>query len=84
MEKEIGTVKHFFPHVPAAVVELKGDLKVGDEIIVKSKTGEEKFRQVVDSMQIDRKDIKSGKSDDEVAIKVADKTKEGDLVYLIE
>ena len=84
MEKEIGTVKHFFPHIPAAVVELKEELKTGDEIVVKSKTGEEKFRQVVDSMQVDRKDIKSGKSGDEIAIKVNGKAKEGDIVCIAE
>jgi selenocysteine-specific translation elongation factor len=84
MEKQIGTVKHFFPHIPAAVVELKGELKIGDKIVVKSKGGEEKFRQVVESMQVNHKDIKSGKAGEEIALKVADKAKEGDLVYLEE
>ncbi|MEK7674003.1 MAG: translation elongation factor-like protein [Patescibacteria group bacterium] len=78
--EEIGKVKHFFPHIPAAIVDLSADLKVGDEIIVKSKTGEEKFRQVVESIQVDRKPIQSGKSGDEVAIQVIGKAKEGDIV----
>jgi translation elongation factor EF-G len=83
MEILIGKVKHFYGHVPAMVVELDEDLKIGDEIIVKKKNGEERFRQVVESMEIERKKIQSAKAGTEVAILAAGKTKEGDLVYKI-
>lgn len=83
MEKLIGRVKHFYGHIPAIVVELEDDLKIGDEIIVKNKKGEEKFRQVVESMEIERKKIQEAKSGQEVAIQVQGKAKEGDLVYLV-
>jgi hypothetical protein len=82
MEKLIGVVKHFYPHIPAAVVELKEDLRVGDSIVIKSRAGEERFKQVVESMEVNRQQIKAGKGGEEVAIKVAGKTKNGDLVYL--
>ena len=37
MEKQIGKVKHFYGHIPAIVVELDNDLKIGDKISVKPK-----------------------------------------------
>jgi putative protease len=83
MEILIGKVKHFYGHVPAMVVELDEDLKIGDEIIVKKKNGKERFRQKVESMEIERKKIQSAKAGTEVAILAAGKTKEGDLVYKI-
>ncbi|MGC8981583.1 MAG: hypothetical protein ACP5JU_01385 [Minisyncoccia bacterium] len=81
MEILVGKVKHFYPHVSVAVVELTEDVKIGDEIIVKKKSGEEKFRQVVESMEINHKKIQSAKSGEEVAILVKGKVKEGDLIY---
>ena len=81
MEILIGKVKHFYGHVPAMVVELDEDLKIGDEIIVRKKNGEERFRQKVESMEVERKKIQSAKAGTEVAILAAGKTKEGDLVY---
>lgn len=84
MEKLIGKVKHFYPHIPAMIVELEDELKVGDEIVVRKKNGEERFRQIVESMEIEHKKIKEVKAGQEVAIQVVGKTKEGDLVYKVE
>ncbi len=81
MEKLIGRVKHFYGHIPAAVIELEDDLKIGDVIIIKKKNGEEKFKQVVESMEIERKKVLKAKNGQEVAVQVQGKTKEGDLVY---
>lgn len=83
MEKLIGRVKHFYPHIPAMIVELEDDLKIGDEIIVKKKNGEERFRQNISSMEIEHKKIQEAKAGQEVAIEVIGKTKEGDLVYKV-
>jgi len=83
MEILIGKVKHFYGHIPAIVIELDEDLKIGDEIIVRKKNGEERFRQVVESMEVERKKIQSAKAGTEIAILAAGKTKEGDLVYKI-
>jgi hypothetical protein len=83
MEILIGKVKHFYGHIPAIVIELDEDLKIGDEIIVRKKNGEERFRQVVESMEVERKKIQSAKAGTEIAILANGKTKEGDLVYKI-
>jgi len=83
MEILIGKVKHFFPKVSVAVVELNDNLKIGDEIVIKNKKGEEKVKQIIESMEIDHKKVQSGKSGEEVAILVSGKVKEGDLVYKV-
>ena len=83
MEKLVGKVKHFYPHIPAMILELEDDLKIGDEIIVKKKNGVERFRQVIESMEIEHKKIQEANVGQEVAVKVIGKTKEGDLVYKV-
>lgn len=83
MEKLIGRVKHFYPHIPAMIVELEDELNIGDEIIVRRKNGEEKFRQTVESMEIEHKKIQKAKAGEEVAVQVVGKAKEGDLVYKV-
>ena len=81
MEKLIGKVKHFYGHVPAMVVELEDELSLSEKIIVRKKNGEERFRQTVESMEIERKKVEKVKAGQEVAILAQGKAKEGDLVY---
>jgi len=81
-EKEIGQVSTFFSHVGVAAIKLSGKLKVGDRIHLKGHTTD--FEQLVDSMQVDRKEIKEAKKGDEVGIKVNDKVRPNDKVFLVE
>lgn len=81
MEQEIGKVTHYFDKAMVAVIKLSGKLAVGDKIkIVK---GEDEFEMGVESMQVNHQNIDSGKSGEEVAIKVTSPTKEGAVVYKI-
>ncbi|MER3570332.1 MAG: hypothetical protein C4348_01890 [Patescibacteria group bacterium] len=83
MEILVGKVKHFYGHIPAIVVELNEDLKIGDRISIRKKNGEERFNQTVESMEIERKKVQEAKAGEEVAILVIGKAKTGDLVYKI-
>lgn len=78
-EKEIGKVIHYFDRAGVAVIRLSGALKTGDTITFKH--GDEEFTETVSSMQVDHKPVSSGKSGDEIAVKVSQKTKEGFVVY---
>lgn len=80
MENEIGKVTHFYDKASVAVVKLTAALKVGDAIVVKAKGGEERFRQTVESMQVDFKSVDSAGKGGEVAVKVTGKTHAGDVV----
>ena len=79
MEEQIGKIIHYYDKIGVAVVRLEGPLKVGDTVHVKGKAAD--FEQGVESMQVDRKDVDSGKKGEEVAVKLVEKAKEGDLVY---
>jgi putative protease len=78
-EKEIGVVSNYFDHVNAAAIKLKAALKVGDTLHIVG--GEVDFEQKVDSMQIDRKEVKKAKKGDEIGIRVDQKVRKGYKVF---
>ncbi len=78
-EKQIGTVSNFFDHVSVAAVKLTDSLKAGETIKVVG--GENDFEQIVDSMQIQHKPVKSAKKGDEIGIKVKGKARKGYKVF---
>ena len=80
-EKLIGEVSNFFEHVMAAAVKLLAPLKIGDK--VKIRGGDKEFEQEVESMQIDRKPVKSAKKGDEVGIIVKEKVRKGYKVHKV-
>ena len=79
---EVGKVSHWYDKLGVAVVKLTGNLKVGDRI--KVVTGGEEFEDSVPSMQVDHKEVQSGKAGDEVAIKLSQKAKEGSVIHSVE
>lgn len=81
-EKEIGEVSTYFSHVEVAAIKLSGSLKVGDRVRIKGHTTD--FEQLIDSMQINRKDVKEAKKGNEIGIKVNDRVRPNDKVLLIE
>lgn len=80
-EQEVGKVIHYYNKAAVAVVRLSGNLKVGDT--VKIAKGEDEFEMKIASMQVDHEAVESGKTGDEVAIKVDNPTKEGAAVSLV-
>lgn len=80
--KKIGKVTHYYGKIGVAIVELVDGLKVGDR--VKIEGGKAEFEQEVSSMQIDHKDVPKAKKGDVIGLKVAEKVKEGALVYLLQ
>jgi translation elongation factor EF-1alpha len=82
MEKKvIGKVTHYFTKISVAVVELSGELKVGDRISIEGPTTN--FEQTVNSMQIEHKDVKVATAGQAVGLKVDQRVREGDIVYKI-
>ncbi len=80
-EEQIGRITHFFPHIPAGVIELEKELKAGDTIHIKGHTTD--LTQPVNSMQIDNVSVKEGKKGDDVAIKLKERVRIHDLVYKV-
>ncbi len=77
--EKIGNISHYFGQIGVAVIDLIGELKVGDTIRVKGATTE--FDQVVDSMQIDKQPVEGAGSGQSIGLKVGEKVRTGDEVY---
>lgn len=80
--KEIGKVTHFFDKISVAVVELTDSLEVGDKIRIKGTTTD--FEQEVKEMQIEHQKIEKAKAGDLIGLKVEEKVRVNDKVYLLE
>lgn len=79
MGKFIGKVAHYFDKVMVIVVKLEDYLSIGDTIRLKK--GEEEFDHLVDSIQIEHKNVEKAEKGNEVAIKISRPAKQGAEVY---
>ncbi len=79
----IGVVEKYYPRIGVAEVKIEtGELKLGDTIhIIGKKTGV--VRQKVESMQIDRKPIEVAKAPTRIGLKVVERVREGDKVFVM-
>ncbi len=76
----IGRVTHYFSHVKAAAVIIDRDgIRVGDTLYIKGHTT--RFKQRVDSLQIEHAAVSQASPGDEVGIRVSSRVREHDLVF---
>ncbi len=80
-EKEIGIVSSYFSHIGVAAIKLSGKLKIGEKIHIKGTTTD--FETKVKEMQIEHKSVKEAKKGDHIGIKVPDKVRPNDKVFLV-
>lgn len=81
-KKLIGKVTHYFGKISVAGIELSDAIKTGATISIEGATTA--FEQPVDSMQIDNNTVSEAKKGDLIGIKVKDRVRVGDKVYLKE
>ena len=79
--KEIGRIFNYFEKIGVVAIELTDKLKLGDTIRIVG--GDRDFTEVVDSMQIEGKNVKSAKAGDRIGVKVSDKAHKGYKVYKV-
>jgi len=79
--KEIGKVSGYFSHVEVAAIKLSGNMNIGDRIHIKGHTTD--FETEVESIQIKNKSVKSAKKGDHIGIKIPEKVRPNDTVFLI-
>ena len=82
MDKQVGTLTHWYDKVEVGVIKLTGSLNKGDKI--KVKRGDDEFEETISSMQINHQDVTSAKKGDDAAIKFSKRAKEGAVVFLVE
>jgi selenocysteine-specific translation elongation factor len=80
-EKVVGTVSDFFAKAVVAGVNLSGPLKTGDKIHITGHTTN--IEMIVSSMQVNSVNIAEAKPGTAVGIKVTDRVRRGDTVYIV-
>ena len=81
VEEDIGQVNDFFARPVVAGIELTGTLKVGDTVHIKGHTTD--ITMMVDSMEVNNLKVKEASAGDQIGIKVTDRVRRGDRVYLV-
>jgi len=76
---EVGHITHFFSKISVAVVELTAPLTTGDRILVKGPSTD--FEQVVESIQIEHKNIQRAEAGQNIGLKTTQHVRERDVVY---
>jgi translation elongation factor EF-1alpha len=79
-EKPIGQVSHYFSRAGVAAIELTDRLTVGQRIHIRGHTTD--FIAEVQSMQIEHEQVAEAGPGASIGVKVSDKVRPGDLVYL--
>ncbi len=79
--KKIGEITHYYSNIGVGIIKLSGKLEVGTSVHIQGTTTD--FEQDIAEMQFDHKNIEAGKKGQEVGIKVSEKVREGDEVYLV-
>lgn len=80
-KKLIGKVSHYFGKISVAGIQLSEPLQVGDKISIEGATTQ--FEEIIESMQIDNATVTQAKAGDNIGIKVKEKTRVGDDVFLV-
>lgn len=77
---KIGKVTHYYDKIGVAIVELDGQLSVGDKIKF-VRGGEDMFEQPVESIQIEHEKKETAEKGEVVGVKVVKEVKEGAEVF---
>ena len=80
-EVVIGTVSDFFARISVAGIDLAAPLKVGDIIHIKGHTTD--IMMPVQSMQIDNVNVTEAKTGEAVGIKLPERVRKGDAVFIV-
>jgi putative protease len=79
--KLIGNISHYFSKISVAVIELSGDIKIGDKIKIEGATTS--FEQEIESMEIENEKVEFATVGQSIGLKVKERVREGDSVYKI-
>ena len=80
MEGLIGRVSHYYNHLGVAILELTGELSVGDMITFLGHTTE--FNQIACSLEVEHHKVMTATPGMEVAVRVDEAVREGDQVFI--
>jgi len=78
---KVGRIEHFYSKAGVAIVEVSAPIKKGDNILIRGSTTN--VTQVVDSMEIEHKQINEAQAGLRIGLKVAGHVRENDIVYKV-
>lgn len=81
MDIRVGKITHYFDRISVAVLALDKEVKVGETIHIQGRTTD--ITQRIASMEIEHQKIESAGPGDEVALKVIEPVREGDVIYKV-
>jgi putative protease len=81
MDIRIGKITHYYNRIGVAVLVLSGELKVGDTVHIHGRYTE--LTQKVESLEIEHEKQQTVKVGQEVALKVDEPVRAGDMVYKV-
>ena len=79
-DKPVGEVTHYYGNLGVAIVKFNQDMPAGKNVTFQGATTD--FSQDLNSMEFDHKSIDVAPKGKEIGLKVKDKVREGDKVYL--
>ncbi|MBI4058660.1 hypothetical protein HY404_00295 [Candidatus Microgenomates bacterium] len=79
---KVGELTHYYDKIGVGVVELSGDLAVGDDIKF-VRGGEELFTQKVVSMQAEHQNLEKAEAGQAIGLKIDQEVKEGAEVFKV-
>ena len=77
---QIGKITHFYSKLGVGIIKLDKELEAGDTIQIKGHTSD--FKQKVNEIQFDHKSIEKGEKGKEVGVKLSEKVRDGDIVFI--
>ena len=81
-EREVGKITHYYSNIGVAIVEVTDTVSVGDKIHVQGATSD--FEQEIGSMQIEHDSVETAEAGQVIGLKVDEKTRDGDKVFVVE
>src|SRR3989344_9577867 len=79
-DKPVGEVTHYYGNLGVAIVKFNQDMPAGKNLTFQGATTD--FSQDLNSMEFDHKSIDVAPKGKEIGLKVKNKSREGDKVYL--
>lgn len=80
IDKPVGEVTHYYSGLGVAIVKFSQDMPTGKNVTFQGATTD--FSQNLGSLELDRKSIPKAPKGKEIGIKVKERVREGDRVYL--
>ncbi len=81
-EKAIGVVVSYFAKIGVAAIRItEGELKVGDRIKIKGHSTD--LEETIESMQVEHKNVDVATPGMDVGLKVKDRVRQHDVVYIL-